>query len=179
MQKFVQQLSNLGPPGSRKAEGSTFGPYVKKTAARVNKHSEKFVLFCFFEQFYETSFVFCFLKESLTLACITFLFFLCLKMGKEIYNHLFPVPAREKKTPPLTSSLCFPPASAPSADKLYFVIHVTLRLEAVNTLAFISYAVPATPPFTTVKTCGAKKIIYGCLCPFQSSSSPALPGECR
>lgn len=34
-------------------------------------------------------------------------------------------------------------------------------------------------PFTTVKTCGAKKIIYGCLCPFQSSSGPALPGECR
>lgn len=98
-------------------------------------------------------------------------------MGKKIYNHLFPVPAREKKTP-FTSSLCFPPASAPSAE-LYFVIHVTLRLGAVNTLAFISYTTPPPPPFTTVKTCGAKKIIYGCLCPFQSSSGPGLPGECR
>lgn len=66
-----------------------------------------------------------------------------------------------------------------------------LETWSVNTLAFISYTVflffpsfflsLSRPPlpFTTVKTCGVKKIIYGCLCPFQSSSSPALPGECR
>lgn len=47
MQKFVQRLSNLGPPGSGKAEGGMFGPYVEKTPARVNKHSQKLVLFCF------------------------------------------------------------------------------------------------------------------------------------
>lgn len=32
---------------------------------------------------------------------------------------------------------------------------------------------------TVAKTCGATRIIYGLLCPFQSSSSPALSGECR
>lgn len=80
MQKFVQPLSNLGPPGPGEAEGSAFGPYVEKTPARVNKHSEKSVLFCFLNSFMKQVFLF-FLKESLTLACINFLFFLCLKMG--------------------------------------------------------------------------------------------------
>lgn len=58
MQKFVQRRSNLGPPGSGKAEGGTFGPYVEKTLARVNKHSEKLVLFCFLNSFTKQVFFF-------------------------------------------------------------------------------------------------------------------------
>lgn len=135
MQKFVQRLSNLGPPGSGKEGRSTFGPYVEKTPARVNKHSEKFCFGFFFPQ------------GVFNLGWYKFFVLLVFKNGNKNIIIYSPYLHEKKKKTPLTTSLCFPPASAPSADKLYFVIHVTLRLGAVNTLAFISYTVFSPHPF--------------------------------
>lgn len=82
------------------------------------------------------------IKESLTLARINFPL-VVLKQNIFIYFvFFFPFSfcLRVKLGDfALTPSFRFPPA--PPADRLYFVIRVTLRLGSVNTLAFISYTV--------------------------------------